>query len=230
MNASARVVVSFGDSITDGLQVNPTVENTFVENITNLGLEQRYEDYIQKKVVATTGYSQFSFVDAGIAGNRLTAGPFLPFFGPSGLSRLNADALSVFGATDAIIGLGINDIAFDIPAQTTGSTAIVQTIEADMTTLITQLHSHRIRAVLTTILPALGAEASQFAPATIALQGVLPAPVSGGALHGTAISDALRRQVNTWILTGPGSKLADAVVDLSTCMENPANTSQLNFI
>ena len=97
-----------------------------------------------------------------------------------------------------------------------------------MTTLITQLHSHRIRAVLTTILPALGAEASQFAPATIALQGVLPAPVSGGALHGTAISDALRRQVNTWILTGPGSKLADAVVDLSTCMENPANTSQLN--
>ena len=49
-------------SITDGLQVNPTVENTFVENITNLGLEQRYEDYIQQKVVATNGYSQFSFV------------------------------------------------------------------------------------------------------------------------------------------------------------------------
>ena len=51
MNAAPRVVVSFGDSITDGLQVNPTLENTFVENITNLGLEQRYEDYIQKKVV-----------------------------------------------------------------------------------------------------------------------------------------------------------------------------------
>ena len=228
MNPAPRVVVSFGDSITDGLQVNPVAENTFVENITNLGLEQRYEDYIQKKVVAQAGYSQFSFVDAGIAGNRLTAGPFLPFFGPSGLDRLQTDALNVFGATDAIIGLGINDIAFDIPAQTTGSTAIVQRIESDLTTLITQLHSHRIRAVLTTILPALGAEASQFAPALIALQGVLPAPVSGGALHGTAISDALRRQVNTWIMTGPGSKLADAVVDLSTCMQNPANPSQLN--
>ena len=191
------------------------------KTLPTLVLEQRYEDYIQKKVVASQGYSQFSFVNAGIAGNRLTAGPFLPFFGPSGLARLQTDALNVFGATDAIIGLGINDIAFDVPAQALGSTAIVQTIESDLTTLITQLHAHRIRAVLTTILPALGAEASQFAPALIALQGVLPAPVSGGALHGTAISDALRRQVNTWILTGPGSKLADAVVDLSTCMQNP---------
>ncbi len=228
MNASPRVVVSFGDSITDGLQVNKAVENTFVENITNLGFEERYEDYIQKKVVSTNGYSQFSFVNAGIAGNRLTAGPFLPFFGPSGINRLGTDVLSVPGATDAIIGLGINDIAFDLPAQTLGDPTIVKTIEADLTSLITQLHSHRIRAVLTTILPALGAEASQFAPVTIAFQGILPAPVSGGALHGTAISDALRRQVNTWILTGPGSNLADATIDLSTCMQNPANTSQLN--
>ena len=230
MNASPRVVVSFGDSITDGLQVNKTVENTFVENISNLGLEQRYEDYIQKKVVATKGYSQFSFVDAGIAGNRLTAGPFAPFFGPSGVSRLGTDAIAVLGATDAIIGLGINDIAFDIPAQTLGDPTIVKTIEADLATVISQLHAHRIRAVLTTILPALGAEASQFAPVLIKFQGVLPAPVSGGALHGTAISDALRRQVNTWIMTGPGSKLADAVVDLSTCMQDPKNTSALNPI
>ena len=58
----------------------------------------------------------------------------------------------------------------------------------------------------------------------------LPTPVNGGAFHGTQISDTLRRQVNTWILTGPGHQMADAVIDLSTCMQNPANTSQLNPI
>ena len=225
--ASPRVVVSFGDSITDGLQVNKTVENTFVEDIANLGQEQRYEDYIQQLVVANPSYAQFSFVNAGIAGNRLTAGPFLPFFGPSALDRVGTDVINVKGATDAIIGLGINDIAFDVPAQTLGSPAIVKTIETDMTTLINELHQKGIRVVLTTILPALGAEASQFAPALIALNPILPTPVSGGALHGTEISDQLRRKVNTWIL-GQGATLADAVVDLATCMEDPVNTSQLN--
>ena len=230
MFANPHVVVSFGDSITDGLQTNATAENTFVEEIKNLGLEQRYEDYIQKRIVAQQGYSQFSFVNAGIAGNRLTAGPFAPFFGPSGLDRLTTDVLNVPGATDAIIGLGINDIAFDIPAQVLGSTTIVTTIENDLTTLITTLHNHRIRAVLTTILPALGAEASQAAPALQALN--IPGPVDGGALHGTVNSDNLRKMVNLWIMKGPGSRLADAVVDLSTCMQTPppGNPSILNPI
>ena len=229
MNASPRVVVSFGDSITDGLQVNQTAENTFVEETKNLGLEQRYEDFIQKRIVAMQGYSQFSFVNAGIAGNRLTAGPFAPFFGPSGLDRLAPDALNVFGATDCVIGLGINDIAFDVPAQTTGDPTIVTTIENDMTTVINELHAKNIRAVLTTILPALGAEASQFAPALQTVPG-LPTPVNGGALHGTVISNTLREQVNAWIMTGPGSKIADAVVDLSTCMQDPTDPRKLNTI
>ena len=229
MEASPRVVVCFGDSITDGLQVNKAVENTFVEDISNLGREQRYEDYIQGRLSKLANYKQFSFVNAGIAGNRLTAGPFLPFFGPSALDRVNTDVIKAAGVTDAIVGLGINDIAFDIPAQTLKSPTIVTTIETDLTTLINQLHSHRIRVVLTTILPALGAEASQFAAPLIALNGILPTPISGGALHGTEISDQLRRQVNTWI-SGPGSKIADAVVDLSSCMANPKNTSQLNPI
>ena len=229
MDASPRVVVCFGDSITDGLQVNKAIENTFVENISNLGYEQRFEDYIQIRLSKQANYKQFSFVNAGIAGNRLTAGPFLPFFGPSALDRVDTDVIKVAGITDAIVGFGINDIAFDIPAQTLKSASIVTTIETDLTKLINQLHAHRIRVVLTTILPALGAEASQFAPPLIALNGVLPTPISGGALHGTEISDQLRREVNTWI-KGPGSKMADAVADLSTCMANPKNTSQLNPI
>ena len=218
--AAPHVVVAFGDSITDGLQVNSTAENTFVEEIKNLGLEQRFEDYFQKKVIATPGYTQYSIVNAGIAGNRLTAGPFVPFFGPSGLDRLAADDINVPGVTDSIIALGINDIAFDVPAQTTGDPTIVTTIETDLTTLITQLHAHGIRAILTTILPALGAEASQFAPVLQTVPG-LPTPVNGGALHGTVISNTLRKQVNTWITTGPGHQMADAVIDFSTCMQTP---------
>ena len=54
-----------------------------------------------------------------------------------------------------------------------------------------------------------------------------PTPVNGGALHGTAITDSIRREVNAWIMSS-GAKLADAVVDISSCVADPHNTSYLN--
>ncbi len=215
--ASPRTIVAFGDSIADGLTVNPTTDNTFIENVSNLGAEQRFEDYLQHRFDAMTKYKSFNIVSAAIAGNRLTQGPFLPFFGPSGLSRLQTDVLDVPGVTDVIISLGINDIAFDVPAQTLGSTQVGTDVINGYVSVIDTLHAHGIRAILSTILPARGAGLGMFAPA---------AP-DGGALHGTEISDEIRVQVNAWIL-GTGSRLADGVIDFSSCMQDPTREGYLN--
>ena len=232
-SSAPRTVVAFGDSISDGLTVNPATDNTFIENVSSLGLEQRYEDFLQRRFDALPQYQSFTIVNGSIAGNRLTAGPFLPFFGPSGLSRLGTDVIAVPGVTDVIVQLGINDIAFDLPAQTTQSHAIGATIENAYMTVANQLHARGIRVILTTITPAKGAGLGMFSPAVNTLitgtgtGGVVPPAVNGGALHGTEITDEIRREVNTWILT-EGAVLADGVIDISTCVEDPNNPGFLN--
>ncbi len=225
-NGATRTVVAFGDSISDGLTVNPVTDNTFIENVSNLGAEQRYEDFLQLRFNAMPRTSRFSIVSGAIAGNRLTQGPFAPFFGPKGLDRLGTDALAVAGVTDVIVQLGINDIAFDIPAQTLGSHQVGLDLETAYASVIATLHAQGIRAILTTITPARGAGVGMFSPVVNALPG-LPTPVDGGALHGTAITDSIRREVNAWIMS-TGAQLADAVVDISSCVADPNNTSYLN--
>ena len=231
--AGPRTVVAFGDSISDGLTVNPVTDNTFIENVSNLGLEQRYEDFLQHRFDSQPAYRAFNIVNASIAGNRLTAGPFLPFFGPSGLSRLTTDAIAVPGVTDVIVQLGINDIAFDLAAQLTASHAIGPTLENAYTTVISQLHAKGIRVILTTITPGKGAGVGMFSPALNTLisatgtGGIIPPVVNGGALHGTAITDAIRQEVNVWILN-VGSSLADGVIDIDACVKDPNNPSFLN--
>jgi lysophospholipase L1-like esterase len=225
-NGRARTVVAFGDSISDGLTVNPATDNTFVENVSNLGAEQRYEDFLQLRFNAAAKYRGFTIVNGAIAGNRLTQGPFAPFFGPKGLDRLGPDALAVPGVTDVILQLGINDIAFDVPAQTLGSHGIGLELENAYVSAINTLHAKGVRAILSTITPARGAGVGMFSPAVNSLPG-LPTPVNGGALHGTAITDSIRREVNAWIMS-TGAQLADAVVDIASCVANPHDTSFLN--
>ena len=232
----ARTIVAFGDSISDGLTVNPATDNTFIENVSHLGLEQRYEDYLQLRFNGTANYASFSVVSGAIAGNRLTAGPFLPFFGPAGLTRLGTDVTSVPGVTDVILQLGINDIAFDLPAQLEGSHAIGTTVEQAYTSVISQLHALGIRVILTTITPAKGAGVGMFSPTVNALTSeatalglgsLIPPVANGGALHGTEISDQIRQEVNAWIMS-TGASLADAVVDFATCAADPNNPSFIN--
>ncbi len=216
MDPKPRTVVTFGDSITDGLTVNPATDNTFIENLANLGTDERYPDFLQRRLDAIPKYKPFAVVNAGIAGNRLTAGPYAPFFGPRGLDRLETDVLQVPGVTDVIVHMGINDIAFDESAQTIGSRAIAQTVIAGFKELITRLHARGIRVMLGTIMPAKGAGLGSASPA-----------VNGGVAHGTDITDSLRIEVNQWIL-GPGKAMSEGVVDFDVCMRDPRNTSFLN--
>lgn len=215
-DAKPRVVVAFGDSITDGLTVNPTTDNTFVEDLSSLGADQRYPDFLQLRFAASPKYKSFSVVNAGIAGNRLTAGPFAPFFGPRGLDRLETDVVQVPGVTDVIAHFGINDIAFDLATQLGGSRAIGQTLIAGYQEMIARLRAKGVRVILGTIMPAKGAGLGTFSP-----------PVNGGVAHGTEITDSIRRDVNAWIL-GPGKAMADGVIDFDACMRDPNNSGRLN--
>ena len=89
--------------------------------------------------------SPLSVLNAGISGNRVLQGP-PSIFGPSGLGRFRADALSEPGVADVIVLEGINDIG-----QTPGITA-AQLING-YKRIIHQAHAAHIAIQLGTLTP-----------------------------------------------------------------------------
>jgi len=88
-----RVVVAFGDSITDGFN------STLDEN-------HRYPNYLSQLLTRAAAPEPMSVVNAGISGNRVLN----DVVGPSGVSRFEHDALEPTGVRDVVLLLGINDI------------------------------------------------------------------------------------------------------------------------
>jgi len=92
----ARVVVAFGDSLTDG-------------NGSTLGANQRYPDLLSARLLKASGAGgAVSVVNAGLGGNRWLHDRF----GLKGVERFRRDVLGVPGVTHAIVQMGINDIGF----------------------------------------------------------------------------------------------------------------------
>lgn len=91
----ARVVVAFGDSLTDG-------------NGSTLGANQRYPDLLAARFRMSGARTPVSVVNAGLGGNRWLHDRF----GPRGVDRFRRDVLGVSGVTHAIVQMGINDIGF----------------------------------------------------------------------------------------------------------------------
>ena len=86
-----KVIVAFGDSITEGSE-------------STAGAHKSYPEQLFARVAAQVN-PRMSVVNAGIGGNRwLQDSP-----GPSGSSRFGRDVLGVQGVTHTIILLGIND-------------------------------------------------------------------------------------------------------------------------
>ena len=97
--AETQLVVCFGDSITDG-------------TASTLNGDDRYPDVLARRLRAAGGHG--SVVNAGIGGNQVVGpaeySPTKPFpGGPSALSRLDRDVLSLSGVTHVIWLEGIND-------------------------------------------------------------------------------------------------------------------------
>lgn len=125
-------VVAIGDSITDG---SVTPDNT----------NQRWPDYLARRLQAESGGQRLGVVDAGIGGNRVvTDSPSVPQ-GIAAVTRFSHDVLTWPAVKNAIVLEGINDI------NTTSVTA--DQITAGYQTMIDQAHQAGVRIIGGTILP-----------------------------------------------------------------------------
>jgi lysophospholipase L1-like esterase len=136
--SASKVVVAFGDSITDGLA------SSFDAN-------KRYPNQLDDRVKAA-GLARTGIVDAGISGNRWLN----DFAGPSGNSRFDRDVLGVTGATDVIILEGINDIGFAVDPAPFQAVSAQQIIDS-LGTAVGKAKARGLKVFLGTLLPYRGA-------------------------------------------------------------------------
>lgn len=134
----ARVIVAFGDSITDGAR-------------STQGKNARWPDRLAERLVAKYLGRPIGVVNAGIGGNRVLSETPITFFGQSALTRFDRDVLSVSGATDLIVLEGVNDLGARV-----GRPSAAELI-AGYRQLIDRAHAHGVRVIGATILPYEGA-------------------------------------------------------------------------
>ena len=191
-------VVAVGDSITDGTQGS---DGTYL--LGNPGIvdkNDRYPDFLARRLLGVAGGARFSVLNAGIGGNRvLQDAPFYsPDYGPSLLRRLDPDVIAQTGATDVIVMEGTNDLGYPPTASAS------QVIEG-LRVVVRRLHAAGLNVVLGTQAPSEG----------LVLLG----------LHGLPPAISARDEINAWIRSASG---ADAVVDFNAALRDPAHPDRLN--
>jgi len=146
--ATPRVVVAFGDSITEGVGADDAQ-----------ALPARYPDRLASRLRERPGSAgSFAVINAGIAGNRLLADGI----GPSGVERFRRDVLAQSGVTHVVILIGINDIGLSLPpAMQALAPAFkppsAEQITAGLQQLVFEAHAKGVKVLLGTLLPFKGA-------------------------------------------------------------------------
>ena len=153
-------VVAFGDSITDGA-------------LSTLSDNNRWPNYLARRLQAQPNGPRLGVVDAGIGGNRLLTDTGNQF-GTSALRRFTHDALAVPGVKDVILLEGINDIGSGIGPNGTLTT---QEMINGYQTIIAQAHAANVKIFAATILP------------------------FQGAAYYSSTGETIREAVNNWILS-----------------------------
>lgn len=125
-------VVAIGDSITDG---SKATDNT----------NQRWPDYLARRLQAESGGQRLGVVDAGIGGNRVVTDSPSAQQGIAAVTRFSHDVLTQPGVKNAIVLEGINDI--------NNTSVTADQITADYQTMINQAHQAGVRIIGGTILP-----------------------------------------------------------------------------
>jgi len=134
-----KVVVAFGDSITDGYGSTSNANH-------------RWPNYLDNRVQSDVeDLGRASVVNAAIAGNRW----IYDGVGPAGVTRFAHDVAGVSGATHVMILLGINDIGIgeQIPQQNVSADQIIAAMQAT----IAHAKARGIKIYLGTITPYNGA-------------------------------------------------------------------------
>lgn len=153
-------IVAFGDSTTDGIG-------------SESGADDRWPNFLARRLETALGDRAPGVVDEGISGNRVLTGSRC--FGQSGLVRFERDALSEPGVRAVIVLEGINDIGFAMGAPNACTVPVnrpmtAALIEAGYLRLIAMAHARGIKVYLGTLTPA-------------------------------PYREPLRSEVNSWILT-----------------------------
>jgi lysophospholipase L1-like esterase len=131
-----KVVVAFGDSITDG--TNSTING-----------DDRWPDFFGARVRALFG-AKILVVNAGIGGNQVVGSA--KGGGPAALERLDRDVLALSGVTTVIWLEGINDLG--------SAKAAPEAVIAGFKEGIARLHARGIRVVGATITSSLNSTAT----------------------------------------------------------------------
>ena len=135
-----RVVVAFGDSITEGA------------GIVGDGSALRYPERLALRLRGKPGSAGlFSVLNAGISGNRLLSDGA----GAKGIERFQRDVLGQSGVTHTIVLIGINDIGLALPQGPGGQLGppTVDQITAGLQQLIDQARAWGVKVLLGTLPP-----------------------------------------------------------------------------
>jgi lysophospholipase L1-like esterase len=170
---SQRLVVAFGDSVTDG-------------DGSTMDADHNWPSDLIHRLGRTPEGSKLAVVNAGIAGNRLLSDGFVVSFGVSALARFDRDALALPGVTHIVLLEGLNDIGFPaakLNGRYLADPADVRTPEDLIDAyrqLISRAHAHGVKLIGATITPFEGVD--------------LPGYYSES-------KEAVRQTVNKWIRT-----------------------------
>jgi lysophospholipase L1-like esterase len=128
-----KVVVAFGDSITDGFGSTPEANHRWPNVLSRL---------LSRGRIGTT-----SVVDAGISGNRWKT----DWQGPKGEARFERDVLNVSGVTHVVVLLGINDIGYDewAPEQIKDASDVTAALQA----AVAKAKAAGLKVLVGTLLP-----------------------------------------------------------------------------
>lgn len=158
---SGGVIVTFGDSITDGVG-------------STLDASSRYPDLLARRL-RDEGMSGFGVVNEGISGNRVLS----DVVGPSALSRFARDVTEHAGASHVIILIGINDIGFSgLPG---GSSVLASQVTGGLGTMIDEARAAGLKVYLGTLTPLKGTMPPYYSEASELLRGEVNAWIRGEA-------------------------------------------------
>lgn len=140
-----RVLVAFGDSITEGYGSTP-------------GAHRDYPECLARLIARRPGDGRWVVINSGIGGNQMLAAGA----GPSALSRFERDALDIPGVRAIVLLEGINDIGNQEGPRGRG-TLPARALTAAYRNLIRRAHARGLKIYLGTLTPYDGA--GYFSPA-----------------------------------------------------------------
>jgi len=140
-----RVIVTFGDSITEGIGPPGSV---------------KWPDVLRARLAASGDGGTIEVVNRGISGNRLLRDNV----GPAGVTRFDHDALAQRGVVWVIFQMGINDLGFPGSVEPGSPRVTAEPVIDAYRRLVAKARAAGLKIYGCTLLPFEGAESGFYAP------------------------------------------------------------------